>query len=82
MNMNQFRSRVVVPAALVTRYRNAKIQLIAYQKWEKAGRPHGRDVDFWLEAEKEYDAFNTKFGESLPESAVPSWNRLTATPEV
>lgn len=24
----------------------------AYYIWEKAGRPHGRDVEFWLEAER------------------------------
>jgi len=25
----------------------------AYQLWEKAGRPSGKDMDFWLEAEKQ-----------------------------
>lgn len=25
----------------------------AYILWEKAGRPHGRDTEFWLQAEKE-----------------------------
>jgi hypothetical protein len=24
----------------------------AYYLWEQQGRPHGRDVDFWVEAEK------------------------------
>ena len=23
----------------------------AYYLWEKAGKPHGRDVDFWVQAE-------------------------------
>jgi hypothetical protein len=25
----------------------------AYEKWESAGRPMGRDVEFWHEAEEE-----------------------------
>jgi hypothetical protein len=25
----------------------------AYQLWEQSGRPHGRDIDFWLKARKE-----------------------------
>jgi hypothetical protein len=27
----------------------------AYRLWEKAGRPCGRDLDFWLAAENEHD---------------------------
>lgn len=30
------------------------IRLLAYQKWEQAGRPHGRDLEFWIAAEKEF----------------------------
>jgi hypothetical protein len=25
----------------------------AYRLWEKAGRPHGRDLEFWVQAEAE-----------------------------
>jgi hypothetical protein len=25
----------------------------AYYKWEAAGRPHGRSLEFWINAEKE-----------------------------
>lgn len=25
----------------------------AYQLWEQSGRPHGRDIEFWLKARKE-----------------------------
>ncbi|WP_018321989.1 DUF2934 domain-containing protein [Bradyrhizobium sp. WSM2793] len=25
----------------------------AYELWERAGRPHGRDAEFWLRAERE-----------------------------
>ncbi|MGH7971832.1 MAG: DUF2934 domain-containing protein [Limisphaerales bacterium] len=30
-----------------------EIGLLAYQLWEKAGQPSGKDLDFWLEAEKQ-----------------------------
>jgi Protein of unknown function (DUF2934) len=29
----------------------SKISVVAYEKWEKAGHPGGKDVQFWLEAE-------------------------------
>jgi hypothetical protein len=29
------------------------IRLVAYQKWEAAGRPHGDDARFWQEAMEE-----------------------------
>jgi hypothetical protein len=28
-----------------------KIKELAYQLWQDAGSPHGRDMDFWLAAE-------------------------------
>lgn len=30
-----------------------QIRESAYKKWEEAGRPWGRDKEFWIEAEKE-----------------------------
>jgi len=30
-----------------------KIRIRAHQLWEQAGRPHGHDVDHWLQAERE-----------------------------
>lgn len=30
------------------------IRVLAYLKWNDAGRPDGRDEEFWLEAEKEF----------------------------
>ncbi len=30
-----------------------KIRIRAHQLWEQAGKPHGYDVDHWLQAEKE-----------------------------
>jgi hypothetical protein len=29
----------------------ANVSRVAYQLWENAGRPAGRDLEFWLEAE-------------------------------
>jgi Protein of unknown function (DUF2934) len=29
------------------------ISVVAYEKWEKAGHPTGKDLQFWLEAEKQ-----------------------------
>jgi len=34
----------------------AVISATAYQIWDKAGRPCGRDVEFWLEAEAQLQA--------------------------
>jgi hypothetical protein len=31
-----------------------RIRELAYDKWEKNGHPHGRDREFWLQAEAEY----------------------------
>lgn len=30
-----------------------KIKKLAYEKWENAGHPWGKDKEFWIEAEKE-----------------------------
>ena len=30
-----------------------KIRLLAYQKWEAAGRPEGDGATFWIEAEQQ-----------------------------
>jgi hypothetical protein len=31
------------------------VRVLAYYKWEKAGKPEGSDLQFWLEAENELD---------------------------
>jgi Protein of unknown function (DUF2934) len=31
--------------------KESEIGLVAYQMWEKAGHPPGRDLQFWLDAE-------------------------------
>ena len=36
--------------------REAKVRARAYERWEQSGRPEGRDLENWLEAERELDA--------------------------
>ena len=36
--------------------RDRQIKMRAHELWERAGRPAGRDLDFWLEAEREIRA--------------------------
>jgi hypothetical protein len=33
--------------------RRPRVKARAYELWEEAGRPSGRDVEFWLEAERQ-----------------------------
>lgn len=35
--------------------RHREISEIAYRKWQEAGEPQGDGVQFWLDAEKEWD---------------------------
>ena len=37
----------------VTSSRDEQIRQMAYRKWEAAGKPHGDDLRFWLQAERE-----------------------------
>lgn len=41
------------------------IRTLAYQKWEQAGSPQGDGVDFWLDAEAEFDS---TFDEALDDT--------------
>jgi hypothetical protein len=38
----------------MTRTVRAQIERQAYARWEAAGRPEGRDLEFWLAAERDY----------------------------
>jgi len=42
------------------------IQQIAYKLWEEAGRPDNRSLDFWLEAERIYDARPRSIPRNVP----------------
>nr|WP_249811460.1 DUF2934 domain-containing protein [Bradyrhizobium sp. 149] len=35
--------------------RRGKVRARAYELWEEAGRPADRDVEFWLEAERQIE---------------------------
>jgi len=35
--------------------RRPRVKARAYELWEQAGRPPGRDLEFWLEAERQLD---------------------------
>ena len=41
-------------------------QQIAYKLWEEAGRPNNRSLDFWLEAERIYDARRRSIPRNVP----------------
>jgi len=42
-----------VPANILSADTAEAIRVRAYELWEKRGRPHGGDVEDWLEAEAE-----------------------------
>ncbi len=55
----------------------------AYQLWEKAGRPTGRDLEHWLRAEAELLAENRRTGpaETIPEAGPNLGPPTAAEPE-
>jgi len=38
---------------LIEMMRRPKVRARAYELWERAGRPPGRDLEFWLDAERQ-----------------------------
>jgi hypothetical protein len=53
----------------------------AYQLWEKAGRPDGKDLEFWLEAEAQgKKMIEKKRDHSFPVPPAPLLTRDTQTP--
>lgn len=40
----------------VVNCREDAVRVLAYQLWEQAGSPEGDGVNFWLQAEAEFDA--------------------------
>lgn len=35
--------------------RRGQVRALAYQLWEQAGQPTGRELEFWLEAERQIE---------------------------
>jgi hypothetical protein len=49
VNINEMNmENIIEPSGGV---KTSAISAVAYQMWEKAGRPAGRDLQFWLDAE-------------------------------
>jgi hypothetical protein len=54
-----------------------EIARYAYHLWEAEGRPHGRDLEYWLQAEahlkahREYEKRVLQPAQKSPESPVP-----------
>ncbi len=53
----------------VERTQNQQVTDRAYHLWDQAGRPEGRDLDFWLQAEAEVLATETPKTEFRPSGA-------------
>lgn len=51
----------------------SKIRKLAHTKWEEAGKPEGRDLEFWFAAEKEQHEKDMRFYGVLPVSALPNY---------
>jgi hypothetical protein len=45
--------RQMLQRLLTARRRNQEVRARAYQLWELAGKPSGRDLEFWFEAERQ-----------------------------
>ncbi|QJP12983.1 DUF2934 domain-containing protein [Starkeya sp. ORNL1] len=54
------------------------VRIRAYQLWENAGRPEGRDVEFWLMAERLIAIDET--ADSGPVSEIDTIHRTLETP--
>ncbi|HEV2392287.1 MAG TPA: DUF2934 domain-containing protein [Verrucomicrobiae bacterium] len=50
--------------------KESEISVVAYQMWEKAGRPAGRDLQFWLDAEGQLRAAAAKAASAAPATPI------------
>jgi hypothetical protein len=53
----------------------------AYQIWEREGRPHGRDMDHWLQAERELKPGDGQSQRSRAALRKPAKAASTAKPK-
>ena len=56
---------------------NTEVASRAYHLWEQAGRPHGRDLEFWIKAETDTRA--AAGGHSTHPTAAPATHSLRAS---
>jgi hypothetical protein len=54
-----------------------EIQLLAYQLWEQSSRPSGRDMEFWLEAQRQLEKTPQPSKKTAPKTGK---KRATAAP--
>lgn len=64
----------------VKNIREQRVRTMAYRLWEEAGRPWGREEEFWLAAEQKYEEERQKLYGALPEPVFPkAWSVDTST---
>jgi len=54
----------------------AAVALAAYYKWLAAGRPLGRDLEFWVTAEQEVARTRPALGPPAGSTLMPLWADL------
>ena len=54
------------------------IRVAAYFMWENAGKPEGKDEEFWWKACDEFACYNSK-GKSLPAKKAPAKKACSKT---
>lgn len=59
----------------------SEISVVAYQKWEEAGHPSGKDLQFWVEAEAQLRAPGLAARTSVP-AHLPPVASESRTPKV
>jgi DUF2934 family protein len=47
--------RQMLQRAFGMSHRKQQVRTRAYELWEQAGKPPGRDQEFWLQAEREFE---------------------------
>jgi hypothetical protein len=68
--------------SLSPRLCRAAIAESAYYKWLDAGRPQGRDVEFWVAAEREVARNRLALRPLVYPSLMPLWSDLQREKEV
>jgi hypothetical protein len=59
-----------------TRPTHEQVAVLAYQIWKKGGCPHGHDLEYWLQAEKQLNSFLVARQKQTPETQITATNNL------